>query len=76
MGDEEMKEAITVRTKAHARYTSSKTTTGWEEYDIARKKAKEMVEKKKKGITKNFVNKPNEDFEGGMKQMCVGIKGY
>ena len=29
---------IKVRRKAHARHTSSKTTTGWEEYDIARKK--------------------------------------
>ena len=30
--DEEVKEAIRARRKAHARYTSSKTTTGWEEY--------------------------------------------
>ena len=36
--DEEVKEAITVRRKARARYTSSKITTGWEEYAIARKK--------------------------------------
>ena len=33
-----MKEARTLRRKAHARDTSSKITTGWEEYDIARKK--------------------------------------
>ena len=39
----EVKEAITLRRKAHARYTSSKTTTGWGEYEIARKKVKEMV---------------------------------
>ena len=34
-----------------------------------------MVEKKKKGIWKHVVNITNEDFEGGMKQMWVGIKG-
>ena len=33
--DEEVKEAITSRRKARARYTSSKTTTGWEEWGIA-----------------------------------------
>ena len=38
-GGEEVKEAIRVRRKAHARYASSKTTTGWEEYAIARNKA-------------------------------------
>ena len=70
-----MKEAIPVRRKAHARYTSSKTTTGWEEFDIAGKKVKEMVDKKKKGIRKDVVNKTNKDFEGGMKQVWVGIKG-
>ena len=64
--DEEVKEAIRVRRKAHARYTSSKTTTGWEEYAMARKKVKEMVEKKKRGIWKDVANKTNEDFEGGM----------
>ena len=42
-----MKEAVTVRRKARARYTSNKTTTVWEEYDTARKKVQEMVEKKK-----------------------------
>ena len=30
--------AVSVRRRAHARYTSSKTTTGREEYAIARKK--------------------------------------
>ena len=35
-----MKEATTLRRKAHARNTSSKTTTGWEEYDMVRKKEK------------------------------------
>ena len=30
---------------------------------------------KKKGIRKYVVNKTNEEFEGGMKQMWVGIKG-
>ena len=70
--DEEVKEAIRVRRKVHARYTSSKTTSGWEEYASARKKVKEMVAKKKKGIWKDVVNKTNEDFDGGMKQMWVG----
>ena len=32
-----------------------------------------MVEKK--GIWKDVVNKTNEDFDGGMKQMWVGMKG-
>ena len=73
--DEEVKEAIKVRREIHARYSSSKTTAGWEEYAIARKKVREMVEKKKKGIWKDVVNKTNEDFDGGMKQMWVGIKG-
>ena len=35
--DEEVKEVIRVRRKAHARHTSNKTTAGWEEYAIARK---------------------------------------
>ena len=50
---EKVKEAvITVRRRAHASYTSSKTTTtGWKEYDdIARKKLKETVDRKKKGV--------------------------
>ena len=38
---------------------------------MARKKVKEMV---KKGIWKDIVNKTNEDFDGGMKQMSVGRK--
>ena len=71
--DEGVKGDIIIRRKAHARYTSRKTTTGWEEYAIARKKAQEMVEKK--GIWKD-VNKTNEDFEDGMKQMWVGKQGY
>ena len=29
----------------------------------------------KKGIWKDVVNKTNEDFDGGMKQMWVGTKG-
>ena len=49
--DEEVKEAIKRKT---ARYTASKTTAGWEEYATARKKVKEMVEKK--GIRKDVVN--------------------
>ena len=42
----------------------SRTTTGWEEYTIAREKAKEKAEKKK-GIGKDVVNRTNEDFKGG-----------
>ena len=75
-GGEKAKEAIPARRKAHARYTlSSKSTTGWEEYGIARNKVKYMIEKKKKGILNDAVNKTNEDFGGRMKQMFVGIKG-
>ena len=50
--DEEVKEAIRLRREAHARYTATKTTAGWEAKDIlvARKKIKEMV---KKGILKD-----------------------
>ncbi|MEP5536837.1 hypothetical protein, partial [Ekhidna sp.] len=72
--DEQVKEAIRARRKAHVRYTSRTTSTGWEEYAIARKKVVDTVEKKKR-IWKYVVNKTNEDFEGGMKQMWVGIKG-
>ena len=67
--DEDVKGAIR---KAHARYTSSKATTGWKECAIAKRKVKEMVEKKV--IRKDVVNGTNEDFEGGMKQMWVGTK--
>ena len=38
--DEEVKEAVSVRREAHARYISSKTTVGWEEYTKARKEVK------------------------------------
>ena len=38
--DEELKEALRVRREVHARYISSKTTVGWEEYTKARKKVK------------------------------------
>ena len=41
--DEKVNGAIRVRRKAHARHASSKATTGWEEYAIARKKIKEMA---------------------------------
>ena len=34
-----------------------------------------MVEKKKEGIWKDVFIKTDEDFDGGMKQMWVGIKG-
>ena len=72
--NEEAKEAVRVAREAHARYISNKTTAGREEYGIARKKVKEMVHAKK-GICKYVVNKTNEDFDGGMKQMWVGIIG-
>ena len=52
----------------------SETTAGWEEYVTARQKGKELAEKNK-GIRKDVVNKTNEDFDSGMKQMRVGIKG-
>ena len=39
------------------------------------RKKKEKAEKNKKGIRKDVVNNTNEDFEGGMKQMWVRIKG-
>ena len=42
---------------------------------MARKKANEMIEKKK-GIWQDVINKANEDFDGGTKQMWVGIEGY
>ena len=54
--DEEVHEAIRVKRKEHARYTLSKTTTGWERYVIARNKVKELVEKKKGIIWKDLVN--------------------
>ena len=34
-----------------------------------------MVEKKKEGRWKDVFIKTDEDFDGGMKQMWVGIKG-
>ena len=39
----EVKKATRVRRKAPARYTSSKTTKGWEEYALARNKVEEAV---------------------------------
>ena len=72
--DEEVKEAIRVRREAYARHTSTKTTAGWEEYATARNKVKWMIKKKKKGRWKDVIYKINEDFDGGMKQMWVGIK--
>ena len=35
----------------------------------------EKKKKKKKGIWKDVVNQTNEDFEGRLKQVSVGIKG-
>ena len=67
-----MKEALRVRRKARGRFASSKATTGWEKYAMTRKKVNQMVETKKKGIWKCVVNKTNEAFEGGMKQIDVG----
>jgi len=51
--DEEANEAMGVRRKAPARYTSSKTTAGWEDYATAmnRKKLKEMVGEEEEGDT-------------------------
>ena len=39
--DEEAKEPIREKREAHARYASNKTTAGWEEHVIARKKGKD-----------------------------------
>ena len=35
-----------------------------------------MIQKKKKGLSKDVVNERDEDFDDGMKQMWVGMKGY
>ena len=45
---------------------------GWEEYANARKAVKKMVEKK--GIWEDVVRKTDEDYDGRMKQMWLGIK--
>ena len=63
--DEEVKEAVRVWREAHARFISIKTTAGWEEYTKNRKVVKSMVEKKKKGVWENVMNKTNQDFEVG-----------
>ena len=73
--DEEVKEAIRVRRETHTKCLSSESTVGWEEYAEARHAVKKMVEKKKKGVWEDVVRKPNEDFDGGMKQMRLGIQG-
>ena len=69
-----MKEAITLRRKVHTRYTSSNSTTRGEEYDIDRKKVKELAEEKKGILWKDEVNETNEDFDGGMKNIWGGMK--
>ena len=66
--DEEVTEAIRPRREARATFASSKSTSGWEEYAIARNKIKEMVEKK--GTWKDVAEKTSEDVDGGVKQMC------
>ena len=73
--DEEIKQAIRVRRESHAKYAAGKTDAGWKEYVESRKRVKELVVKKKKGLWEEVVQKTNEDFEGGMKQMWVGIQG-
>ena len=65
--DEEVKKATRVRREGYARYTSNKSTAGWEEYAMARKKLKEMVEKQKKGLWNDVIYKKKQDFDGGMK---------
>ena len=64
---EEVKEAIRVRRETHTRCLSSKSTVQCEKYAKARKAVKKMAEKK--GKWEDIVRKPNEDFDGGMKQM-------
>ena len=68
------KRGYKTKERAHARYASRKTTAAWEEYATARNKVKKATVEKK-GIWKDLVNKTNEDFEGGVKQMWVGIAG-
>ena len=71
-----MKRGYKTKEEAYARQTSSTTTTGWEGYAKASNNVKYMVEKKKEeGLWEDAVNKPNQDFEGGMKQMWSGMKG-
>ena len=41
--EEEVKEAIRVRRETYARYTSTKTTAGWEGYATARKNVKQIL---------------------------------
>ena len=72
--DEQVKQAIREWPGAHARCSWSKTTAGWEEYATARNKIKGIVDREK-GIWEDVVNETNGDFDDGMKQMWVGIKG-
>ncbi|CAM9963467.1 unnamed protein product, partial [Sphacelaria rigidula] len=58
--DDEVKEAIRVRREAHARWISSKTTTGWEEHTEARKEVKRMVHLRKKEVWEDVVKETNE----------------
>ena len=75
---EEVKEATSIRILHKERHTqgvhTSKTTAGWEEYATARNKIKGIVDREK-GIWEDVVNETNGDFDDGMKQMWVGIKG-
>ena len=48
--DEEIKQAIRVRRESHAKYAAGKTDAGWKEYVESRKRVKELVVKKKKGL--------------------------
>ena len=45
--DEEVKEAKRVRGQAHVKYTSSRTTTEWEECAIARKSKRDGGEEER-----------------------------
>ena len=66
--DGEVEEAIRVRREAHARCSSSKTTAGWEECTQARRVVKNVVRKKRE-MREGVVKRPNDDFDGEMKQM-------
>ena len=45
------------------------------EYAKARGENKKIVEKENRGIWEEVVQKTNGDFDGGMKQMWIGIEG-
>ena len=55
------------------RRTQDGTTAGWEEYTIARNNAKEIGQKKKGNMGR--LSETSQGFDGGMKQVWVGMRG-